>query len=104
MTAERHKLEEQRKRLDEQSARLSELEEELLRRQRDYAARVGEWESQRTVAEEEDRRREQEVRRLRALHALSERQLHELREELERIAGVMIEEAVTRTPPMQQAA
>jgi hypothetical protein len=102
LIAEQHKLQQQRKRLDEQATRLGGLEEELLRRHREYAARVSEWESQRAVAEEEDRRREQEVRRLRALHALSEGQLRQLRDELERIARVMIDEA--EEPRVQQAA
>ena len=89
--------------LDEQAARLNQLEEELLARQRDCAARIAEWESQRGPLEEEEQRRQQEIRRLRRLHALDERQVRQLRDEIERIVRALIEEA-EGPPQVNQAA
>jgi chromosome segregation ATPase len=92
LETERRTLQKERTRLDEQAAQLGKLEEELLRRQHDYTVSLADWEKRRTTAEQEDHLREEEIRRLQALHALSERQLRAAREEIERIARAMIEE------------
>jgi hypothetical protein len=101
LTAERRKLQQERIALDAHSARLSQLEEDLLRRQREYFVWVADWDNRRTQAEQEERVRQQELRRLQAQHALSERHLRQLRDEIERIARGMIEEAEEQA---QQAA
>ncbi len=103
LATERRKLQSERISLDEQAVRLGKLEEELLRRQRDYSASIAEWENRRAAAEQEDLLREEEIRRLQAQCALSERQLRALRDEIERIVRGLIEEA-GGTGQEQQAA
>jgi hypothetical protein len=103
LTAERRKFQSERIALDEQAVRLGKLEEELLRRQRDYSASVADWENRRVAAEQEDHLREEEVHRLQAQCALSERELRSLRDEIERIVRGLMEEA-EGTQREQQAA
>jgi hypothetical protein len=93
LTTERRKLQQERGRLDEQSAQLGKLEEELLHRQREYSASVSDWENRQAEAQQEDRLREEEIFKLQARLASSDKQLRALREEIERIARSMIEEA-----------
>jgi chromosome segregation ATPase len=103
LLADRARLQQERALLDEQAARMHRMEEDLSARQHELATRVGEHEAQRAAAEEEEQRRQEELRLLRAQHALDERQLRQLREEVERLARAMIEEA-EEPPPSQQAA
>jgi pSer/pThr/pTyr-binding forkhead associated (FHA) protein len=103
LQAEGDRLRRERERLDDDARRLGQLEEALLARQRDWSRQVGEWEQQCALAEEEERRRQEELRRLRAQRALDERQLRQLREEIERLARVLIEEAPEQTPAQKAA-
>jgi fused signal recognition particle receptor len=102
LEAERERLEREHQHLDDESKRLVQFEENLLARQRDWSRQVADWEQQRARADEEEVRRQAELRRLRAQNAVYERQLHQLREEIERLARVLIENAPE--PPAQQAA
>jgi pSer/pThr/pTyr-binding forkhead associated (FHA) protein len=103
LAAERQKLQEERARLDLQATRLRELEEELLLEQREHADEVARWESRIAAAGVEEEQRLEEVRRQRALQALHERQVRQLRDEVERLARVMLEEAEA-PPSVPQAA
>jgi hypothetical protein len=84
----------------EVDARDLEAERQKLRQER---IRLDEQEKQQAIREEEDQLHQQELRRLRAQHALDQRQVRQLREEIERIACLLIEEAVEE-PPLQQHA
>jgi hypothetical protein len=89
----RNRLRQERERLDDESERLRQVEEDLQERYGEWLARIAEMESRSAAAEEEEERRRQEVRRLRVIEALNERELRRLRDEIERLARTMIEEA-----------
>jgi hypothetical protein len=103
LALERRRLLHERGRLGEQADRLNRREEELLLRQREAAARTDEWETQQAGHAEDEEQRQQELRRLRARHALDERQLRQLREEIERLAHSLIEEGDGLGQPQQAA-
>jgi pSer/pThr/pTyr-binding forkhead associated (FHA) protein len=92
LDADRRRLQQDLARLEADSQRTRQREAEQLARQADLARRAEEWEAQRSVAEEEEARRQEELRRLRARHAVDDRQLRQLREELERLARLLIED------------
>ena len=93
--ADRRRLQQDLARVEADALRTRQREEELLSRQHDLARRADDWEAQRLVAEEDEARRQEESRRLRARHAVDERQLRQLRDELERLARLLIEDGDT---------
>jgi hypothetical protein len=102
--AGRRVLREESRRLDQRARRLAEQEEELTAAQEALAREVAEWEAKQAAGEQEELRRQQELRRLRAQQALDQGQLAALHDELERVARLLIEEAEGPALPAQQAA
>lgn len=100
---ERNRLLAERSRLNDDLTQLRRLEEELAARQQEWVRQVAEWERQRATSEEELLQREQEAARYQAQHAIAERQLRSLREELERLARALIEEAIDPRAQAQAA-
>jgi pSer/pThr/pTyr-binding forkhead associated (FHA) protein len=94
LIAERH-------RLDALASQLQKQADELAARLQQHQEQQAAWESQQASSSAEEDQRQEELRRLRAQRALDERQLRQLRDELEGIARLLIEEA---DPPAQQAA
>jgi hypothetical protein len=101
LEAQRDLLAAERRRLDELAGLLKRQGDDVAERLRQYQEQHSAWESRQATADVEEQQRRDELRRLRAQHALDERQLRQLREQLEGIARVLIEEA---DPPAQQAA
>ena len=91
-------------RLEERARRLREEEEDLVARREEWARLQTEWEKQQEAAADAEERRRQELRRLQAQQALDERHLNELRDELERIARLLLDEATPGETVASQAA
>src|SRR5262249_27234846 len=96
---EAQRIEQQRRQLIAERQRLDELSSSLRRREDELAEGLRRWEQTRSgrdadalATREAQEQREQEVRRLRAQYAIAERQLRQLREGLERIGGLLIED------------
>ncbi|HEY7308106.1 MAG TPA: FHA domain-containing protein [Gemmataceae bacterium] len=85
------------RRLDHRAARLVEQEETLVAQHEDWMRQVAEWEDQRAASADLDEHRRQELRHWQLVHEQDERQLTELREEVERIARLLLEEGETTT-------
>jgi pSer/pThr/pTyr-binding forkhead associated (FHA) protein len=88
------------KRLDLRDARLIELEEKLLAQHEDWMKQVADWEDRQAAATALEQHRQQELRHWKLLHERDERQLIELRQEIERIAGMLLEESESAKPPL----
>jgi pSer/pThr/pTyr-binding forkhead associated (FHA) protein len=91
-------------RLDGRADRLLDKEESLVARHESWMRKIAEWEEQRSAAAVVEQHREQELRHWQLVHEQDARQLHELREEVERIARLLLEEGDTAGPPASQAA
>jgi hypothetical protein len=94
-------------RLEERHRELHKQEDDLVARHEDWARQVAAWEEQRLVAADAEVRRQQEVQRLQALRAQDAHQLTLLREEVERIARLLMDEVDSlrlEEPPAAQAA
>jgi hypothetical protein len=91
-------------RLEEQAQLVRQQEAELLARHREWAGQQIDLEEQRAAAEEAEQRDRQERRHLQVQHAQDERQLASLRDEVERLARLLIEDAAVGEPPTTQAA
>ncbi len=61
---------------------------------------VADWEDQQAAAAALEQHRQQELRHWQLLHERDERQLIELRQEIERIAGMLLEESECAKPPL----
>ncbi len=97
---ERAALRGETKRLDLRDARLIELEEKLLAQHEDWMKQVADWEDRQAAARALEQHRQQELRHWQLLHERDERQLIELRQEIERIAGMLLEESESAKPPL----
>ncbi len=97
---ERAALRGETKRLDLRDARLIDLEEKLLAQHEDWMKQVADWEDRQAAATALEQHRQQELRHWQLLHERDERQLIELRQELERIAGMLLEESESAKPPL----
>jgi pSer/pThr/pTyr-binding forkhead associated (FHA) protein len=105
LQAQRDLLKAERGRLDELSAHLRQQGDELVQRVRQWQDQQTEWERQQASDSTDEEQRQQELRRLRVQHALDERQLRQLRDELEGLARLLIEEGDSPSdPPARQAA
>jgi pSer/pThr/pTyr-binding forkhead associated (FHA) protein len=100
LEAEERALEEDRQalvaevqRLEERNRLLHQQEDDLIARHDEWARQVAAWEDQRLATADAEVRRQQEVQRLQAQRLLDQRQLAQLREELERIARLLMDEA-----------
>jgi hypothetical protein len=90
-------------RLDERAGRLARQEEEMLARQDEWARRQDEWESEQAAARDEEARRRQELGRLRAQQGHAERQVACLRDEVERLARLLMDEPLPALPAPRAA-
>ncbi len=88
------------KRLDRRAARLIEQEEKLVAQHEEWMKQVGDWEDRQTADAALEQHRQQELRHWQLLHERDERQLTELREEVERIARLLLEEGETTNPAL----
>jgi chromosome segregation ATPase len=104
LEAQRDVLTAERQRLDELAGQLRQQADDLAERLRQAQQQQADWEQQQAVACGEEEQRREELRRLHAQHALDERQLRQLRDQLEGVARVLIEEGGLADPPAQQAA
>jgi len=104
LAKERHALQAEASRLEERSRQLEQYAAELAARATDLSSRQTEWQHEQTSAEGAQTRMRQELQSLRVQHDLHERQIHTLRDELERMAQTLIEESEPLTLPAVQAA
>jgi hypothetical protein len=101
---ERAALMAETKRLDRRAVHLLEQEEALVARHEDWMKQVADWEDRRAATDALEQRRQHELRHWQLLHEQDERQLTELRDEIERIARLLLDEAEALAPPINQAA
>jgi pSer/pThr/pTyr-binding forkhead associated (FHA) protein len=101
---ERAALIEETKRLDSRGGRLIRQEEALVDRHENWMQQVADWEDQQSAAADLEQHRQQELQRWQSLHERDEQQLTALREEVERIARLLLEESETIVPPANRAA
>lgn len=101
---ERTALMNETNRLDSRASRLIEQEETLVVRHENWMKQVADWEDRQAAAAELEQHRRQEIQRWQLLHEQDERQLIELREEVERIASLLLEEGEPTIPLPNQAA
>jgi pSer/pThr/pTyr-binding forkhead associated (FHA) protein len=99
LAADRESLLAETGRLEARAGQLRQQEETLVGRQEDLAHRLTEWEDQREANTDAEVRKQQEMSRLRFLHEQAERELNRLREEVERIARLLIDEEAAAAPP-----
>jgi hypothetical protein len=95
------------RRLEERGRLLHQQEDDLVARHDEWARQVAAWEEQRLAAADAEVRRRQEVQRLQTQRVHDERQLAQLRDELERIARLLMDEGEPLpldAPPSSQAA
>jgi hypothetical protein len=97
---ERAALRGETKRLDIRDAHLIEQEEKLLAQHEDWMKHVADWEDRQAAAAALEQHRQEELRHWQLLHERDERQLIELRQEIERIAGMLLEESETVKTPL----
>jgi pSer/pThr/pTyr-binding forkhead associated (FHA) protein len=83
------------KRLDSQAARLIEQEQTLVAQHEQWMKQLADWEDRQAASAELEQHRQQELRHWQLLHQQDERQLRELREEVERIARMLLDEGET---------
>lgn len=101
----RQRLEKEAKRLDAEAQRLKKVEEELTTHREEWAREQADWEDRCAAAVRDERSHQLELRRLQALHEQDEQQLALLREELERVARMLIDEPeLPLALPVSQAA
>lgn len=88
------------RRLDRRAARLLRREEALVDQHENWMKQVADWEDGQAAAADLTQHRQQELRHWQLLHEQDERQLAELREEVERIARLLLEEAEPTSAPL----
>lgn len=97
---ERAALRGETKRLDIREAHLIDQEQILLAQHEEWMKQVADWEDQQAAAAALEQHRQQELRHWQLLHERDERQLIELRQEIERVAGMLLEESETAKAPL----
>jgi pSer/pThr/pTyr-binding forkhead associated (FHA) protein len=104
LTRERQALQAEIAYLQERARHLERQEDELVRRYEAWSCRQTEWEDQQAASADAEERRHKELHRLQQLHAQDERQLVELRDELERVARLLLDEVEPSAPAANRAA
>jgi hypothetical protein len=104
LARERQGLQAEAAYLQERARHLEQQEDELVRRYEAWSCRQTEWEDQQAATADAEERRHKELHRLQQLHAQDERQLAELRDELERVARLLLDEAEPAAPTANRAA
>ncbi len=89
---EREELTAEMKRMDEQAQALAEMEKSLTERTEALARKLAEMETQQINLTEANARREQEAHKAQMQQRLAEQQAKELREEVERLARMLLDE------------
>jgi pSer/pThr/pTyr-binding forkhead associated (FHA) protein len=92
---ERAALMAETERLDRRAEQLIDREQTLDAGHEDWMKQVADWEDRQAAFAELEQHRQQELRHWQLLHEQDERQLIELREEVERIARLLLEEGET---------
>ena len=105
LQAEQHDLKRERdavvadtKRLDRRAASLVEREEKHVDQHEEWMRQMADWEDRHEAATDLEEQRRQELQHWQMLHEVDRRQLLELREEVERIARLLLEEGDSPTP------
>jgi len=96
---DRQVLGDENNRLEERALALDALETELRRRQEEVSAQQTDLENQQLATSEGEARRLQEVQRLQNYHRVAEQQIKELRDEVERLARMLLDEVDTSVSP-----
>jgi hypothetical protein len=95
-------VQQERQRLDFHAGALSRKERELAEQAELQRRESDAWEAARVAADAEQQRRDQESRNERARHAIDQRELRQLREELDRLAAAMMQEGeIERLAPSE---
>ena len=97
---ERAALMAETERLDRRAERLIDREQTLVAGHEDWMKQVADCEDRQAAFADLEQHRQQELRHWQLLHQQDERQLIELREEVERIARLLLEEAETIAAPL----
>ncbi len=101
LARERAALKAETKRLNHRAGRIGEQEEGLVARHEEWMRQVAEWEERQAASADLEQQRRHELRHWQLVHEQDERQLNELREEVERIARLLLDEAeATTSPPL----
>jgi hypothetical protein len=95
---ERQALDAERKRLQEQAEQLDKQAAALAAREDDLASRLAEWEAGKSVAENTRARLQAEVEALTAQRAYREREGQALRDEVERLARLLMDDGAALLP------
>jgi pSer/pThr/pTyr-binding forkhead associated (FHA) protein len=103
LVAQRAELMAEAARLDERARALGRQEDELTLRQEAWQSLLVEEQGKQAAAEDAYRRGRFDLQRLQAQRGLDEKQLAELREEVERMARLLIEDAETALPTANAA-
>jgi hypothetical protein len=96
-------VQQERQRLDAHAAALARKEKELVEQAEQQRREADAWEAARVAADAEQQRRDQESRHERARHAIDQRELRQLREELDRLAAAMMQEGEIEQAEAQRA-
>jgi chromosome segregation ATPase len=104
LDSERHRLEAEAARLEEQARLLREQTDEALAHEADLSSRQAAWESQQAQAAAEQDQIRRELRSLYHQRDQDERQVAVLRDEVERLARVLLTEGDTLRLPLGRAA
>lgn len=102
LVAERDRLFAERASLDAEGKRLGQVEEGMLAWKREWAKQLAAADQQRLDADDDEATRQRELSQLRLQITLQERQLRQLRDEIERLVRALLEDAPE--PAAQQAA
>jgi chromosome segregation ATPase len=101
---ERQSLEARANRLEEQTRQLHQQTQELTQQETEFQSRVAAWEHQQLLAEEAQGKQRQELHSLRSQRQRYEQQLDVLRDEVERLARLLLGETVPGPFVVGQAA
>jgi pSer/pThr/pTyr-binding forkhead associated (FHA) protein len=104
LAGERTVLMDETRRLEERARHLLQQEEAVNARHEDWARKQTELEDQQMSRSALEKRRQHELRHFQLLHEQDQRQLAELREEVERIARLLLDEGDTPPLAVSQAA
>jgi pSer/pThr/pTyr-binding forkhead associated (FHA) protein len=89
---ERAAVESEAQRLDQRASRLNEQEERNMAQHESWMRQIAEWEDRQEALADLEAQRRQELQHWQLLHEVDQRHLLELREEVERIARLLLEE------------
>jgi len=101
---ERRALEAETERLEERSQRLEQQAADYVLREADLSSRQGTWEHEQALAEAAHAELRQELQMRQVQCKQYERQMEDLRDEVERVARLLLDDNEGDTPPLARAA